>query len=101
MSRIGKLYKLVRVTRLLRLVKMAKKKGKLMDKIGNKFKLGEGFERLLFSIVIFIIFSHFSACFWIFTAGLTVNPEDQNDEDLASQSTNWIISGEYTDDSLV
>lgn len=93
MSRIGKLYKLVRVTRLLRLAKMARKKSNIMSQIGQQFKLGEGFERLLFSIVIFIIFSHFSACFWIFTAGLTTpQGADQDDSDI----TNWIISGEYT-----
>ena len=96
MSRIGKLYKLVRVTRLLRLVKMAKKKGNFMSQIGQQFKLGEGFERLLFSIVIFIIFSHFSACFWIFTASLTTNPEDLVNDDSASPM-NWIISNEYTE----
>ena len=61
--------------------------------------MGEGFERLIFSIVIFIIFSHFSACFWIFTAGLSENdPNDLVDganTDDAASIVNWIISGEY------
>ena len=82
MSRIGKLYKLVKVTRLLRLVKLMKKKDKMMTQLGNTF--GEGIEKLLFAIVIFIMFSHFSACFWIFTAEFT---EDD--------ATNWVISGGY------
>lgn len=71
MSRIGKLYKLVRITRLLRLVKVVKGKGKFLNKLGHVFKIGEGLERFMFSFVIFLMFSHFSACFWIFTAEIS------------------------------
>ena len=86
MSRIGKLYKLVRVTRLLRLAKLMKKKGKMLAGLASAF--GEGVERLLFSIVVFIMFSHFSACFWIFTAELSDNDE------------NWITGGEFSTEKL-
>ena len=70
-----------------------------MNQIGQQFKLGEGFERLLFSIVIFIIFSHFSACFWIFTAGLSVIEQTESGNELSEEvtSTSWISSGEYTE----
>ena len=75
----------------MRLVKIIKKKGKMMDKMAESFGLSEGVEKMLFSLVIFLMFSHFSACFWIYTAEMTEDPEEDN-------ATNWIHSGEY--DSL-
>jgi len=88
MSRIGKLYKLVRITRLLRLVKVIKGKGKFLQKIGKVVNVGEGMERCMFSFIIFIMFSHFSACFWIFTAEVSEEGEQVSDD-------NWIHSGDY------
>ena len=38
-TRIGKLYKLVKITRLVRLLKVAKKKGNVMGRMGNIFKI--------------------------------------------------------------
>lgn len=61
----------------------------MIAQIGQQLQLGEGFERLLFSIVIFIMFSHFSACFWIFTAELSEQP------DVVDESGNWIHANEY------
>lgn len=80
MSRIGKLYKLVRITRLLRLVKVIKGKGKFLQKIGKVVNVGEGMERCMFSFIIFIMFSHFSACFWIFTAEVSEEGEHGSSE---------------------
>ena len=89
MSRIGKLYKLVRITRLLRLVKVIKGKGKFLQKIGKVVNVGEGMERCMFSFIIFLLFSHFSACFWIFTAEVSEDGKKNSTDD------NWIHSGDY------
>ena len=53
-------------------------------------KISQGLERLTFFILIFFLLCHIMACFWIFTAEMS---EDQEDED----ATTWIISGEYKD----
>ena len=72
-TRIGKLYKLVKITRLIRVLKLFKSKGKLFKQLNSFFSLGEGFERLVFTLLIFLMLSHFMACFWIFTAQLSTN----------------------------
>ena len=71
-TRIGKLYKLVKITRLLRLLKVVKSQGKLFKGLSGQFKISEGLERLLFSLVLFIMLCHCMACFWIFTSELSI-----------------------------
>jgi hypothetical protein len=88
-TRIGKLYKLVKITRLMRLVrllKLIKTKGKVFDRLNDMFKIGEGVERLIFVLMVFIMICHFMACFWIFTAELA---EDDSGD-------NWIIQAEQS-----
>lgn len=67
-SRIGKLYKLIRMTKMIRLLKIAKIRNKLMKDLSETLKIGVGFERLLFMLVIFCLLVHVIACFWIFIA---------------------------------
>ena len=75
-ARIGKLYKLIKITRLVRLIKVIKSQGKLFNKLNDFFKLGAGFEKLSFFIMIFLMICHFMACFWIFTAELSTEHSD-------------------------
>ena len=44
-----------------------------MNKINNLFKLGEGVEKMVFFLMIFLMLCHFMACFWIFTADVSVD----------------------------
>jgi hypothetical protein len=67
-ARIGRLYKLVKLTRLLRILKILKDKNKFLKYLTDFLKLGLGFERLLFFILIFLLGMHLSACFWLITA---------------------------------
>ena len=68
LSRIGKLYKLVKITRLLRLIKVVKAKNSLSNAFGSFFKLKEGFEKFIFTLLTFIMTCHILACLWIVTA---------------------------------
>ena len=64
-ARIGRLYKLVRLTRLLRIFRIMKDKNKFMSIISDKLKIGLGFERLIFFVVLAIILCHIVACLWL------------------------------------
>lgn len=64
LARIGKLYKLVRMARLTRILKILKERNKLVKYLNEVLRIGVGFERLLFMVIIFFIMQHIAACFW-------------------------------------
>lgn len=57
-------------------------------------------ERLVFSIMLFFMFCHFMACFWIFTAELSkddyIDPQGNVKKQVA-KIIDWIIKGQYND----
>lgn len=67
-ARISRIYKLVKLARLLRLFKVIKESSKLGSYMKEYVKMGIGFERLAFFIIIFIILCHIVTCLWILTA---------------------------------
>jgi hypothetical protein len=51
----------------------------LLEHIRDFLKIGLGFERLLFFILVFLISLHLAACLWLTTASMHVqNNEKQN-----------------------
>jgi len=71
MSRIlklPKLYRLIKMTRLVRILKIVKERNKLVKYLQEILKIGVGFERLLFFILLFFVLSHIVACLWIFAS---------------------------------
>ena len=64
-ARIGKLYKLVKLTKLIRIFKIVKSKGRFMDVFTNLLKIGPGFERFFFFLLISMILTHITSCMWI------------------------------------
>lgn len=68
--RVGRLYKLVKLTRLLRILKLVKDKNKLMKYLNDLLKVGLGFERLFFFVLISIIIMHIVTCLWIIVAAI-------------------------------
>ncbi len=83
--RLTKLYKIIKMTRLVRMLKIVKERNKLVKYLHEILKIGVGFERLLFFILIFIIFSHIAACLWILVGNLN------RDSDV----DNWIFANNY------
>lgn len=67
-TRIGKLYKIIRMTKMVRLLKIAKVRNKLVKDVSELLRIGVGFERLLFLLIIFLLLVHIIACFWVFIA---------------------------------
>lgn len=96
-ARIGRLYKLVKLTRLLRVLKIIKDKNKLVKYLTDWLKIGLGFERLFFFIIIFILGMHLSACFWLITASFTA---DEKDEEYTGTWLNNFAEKEITDSGL-
>jgi hypothetical protein len=64
------LYKLVKLTKLLRILKILKEKSKLLKYLNDILKVGLGFERLLFFVLIFLMLIHIVGCLWVVIAGL-------------------------------
>lgn len=54
-ARIGKLYKIIRMTRMVRMLKIVKERNKLVKYLNEILKIGVGFERLLFMMLIFLV----------------------------------------------
>jgi len=54
-ARIGKLYKIIRMTRMVRMLKIVKERNKLAKYLNEILKIGVGFERLLFMMLIFLV----------------------------------------------
>ena len=79
-ARIGRLYKLAKLTKLFRVLKIMKERSKLMKQIHEIFKIGVGFERLFFFMIVFFLLCHIGACLWLIMAAMkedfTDNPDD-------------------------
>lgn len=85
-ARIGKLYKIIRMTRMVRMLKIVKERNKLVKYLNEILKIGVGFERLLFMMLIFLVLQHVAACVWVFVARF--DPTDK---------MNWIYQGGFQD----
>ena len=64
LGRISKLYKLVRLTRLVRVFKAVYEKNMIMKYLYNALKLSVALQRLLYLLIMFIVFWHVSTCIW-------------------------------------
>jgi len=62
-ARIGRMYKLVKMIRLLRILKIVRDRAKLLKYLNDFLRIGLGFERLCFFVIIFMIMVHTFACF--------------------------------------
>lgn len=71
--RLGRMSKLIKMMRLLRILKIVKERSKLLKYLNEILKIGLGFERLVFFILIFFIMSHFLTCIWVISTQFTGN----------------------------
>ena len=68
LARMGRLYKLIKMTKLLRILKIIKQRSQLLKYLNDILKIGLGFERLFFFLLIFLIMCHIMTCLWLITA---------------------------------
>lgn len=54
-ARIGKLYKIIRMARMVRMLKIVKERNKLVKYLNEILRIGVGFERLMFMMLIFMV----------------------------------------------
>ena len=69
-TRIGRLYKLAKLFKLFRVLKLMKDQSKLLKQIHLILKIGAGFERLFFFMIVFFLCTHIGACLWLIMASL-------------------------------
>lgn len=72
--------------RLIRLFKIIKERNSLGKYMTEVLRIGLGFERFIFMLIIYLILQHIIACIWIFTARF--------DED---SKKNWIYKMNLVD----
>ena len=70
-ARMGRLYKLIKMTKLLRILKIIKQRSQLLKYLNDILKIGLGFERLFFFLLIFIIMCHIMTCIWLIAASFS------------------------------
>jgi hypothetical protein len=63
-ARIWKLYKIIKMARMVRMLKIVKERNKMVKYLNEILKIGVGFERLLFMMLIFLVLQHIAACIW-------------------------------------
>jgi potassium voltage-gated channel Eag-related subfamily H member 8 len=86
--RLGRISKLIKMTRLLRILKIVKERSKLLKYLNEILKIGLGFERLFFFIVVFIILAHIVSCIWVISAQFS-GLIDENSAELSYVDT-WM-----------
>ena len=62
MSRMYKFVKILRLIKLLRLAKVTKSGNRVVKKFTETMKIGIGFQRLLFILIVFFFFAHVVSC---------------------------------------
>ena len=92
-ARIGRMYKLIKLTRLIRIVKIFKSKGSLFKKAKGKLNFGDGFERLVFFILMSGMICHIVACMWVFAT--TFSDEGQPSWILATGMAEETVPNKY------
>ena len=80
------------MTRLLRILKIVKQRTQLLKYLNDILKIGLGFERLFFFLILSLISCHILSCIWVIAAQLNKASEDGEDG-IAS----WIDSYETLD----
>lgn len=91
--RLPKLYKLIKMTRLVRMLKIVKERNKLVKYLTEILRIGVGFERLLFFLLIFLILCHIVTCIWIFTSRFQGDFSDKNF--CIDHPNNWACAGGF------
>jgi hypothetical protein len=87
------MYKLIKLTRLIRLFKIFKSKGSLFKKAKSTLNLGEGFERLVFFILMSCMICHIVACMWCFAPTLEEDREHDGHID-------WLLAKDIIEESI-
>mmetsp|Transcript_16211 Transcript_16211/g.23456 ORF Transcript_16211/g.23456 Transcript_16211/m.23456 type:complete len:616 (-) Transcript_16211:47-1894(-) len=65
-ARLPRLYRLIKIAKLARVVKIVKNKGTISKYFNFIFKLSAGVERLILSLLTFVVVLHVICCLWVF-----------------------------------
>ena len=65
LARLGRMYKLIKMLKLLRVLKIVKERSKILKYLNDFLKIGLGFERIFFFMIIYLILLHVMTCVFI------------------------------------
>ena len=54
---------------------MVKERQMLIKYVNELFKLNAGFERLIFFVIMSVVFCHICCCFWVILANLSIDDD--------------------------
>lgn len=70
LARLGRMYKLIKMLKLLRVLKIVKDRSRILKYLNEFLKIGLGFERIFFFIIIYMILLHVMTCVFIIAGQL-------------------------------
>lgn len=59
------MYKLIKMLKLLRVLKIVKERSKILKYLNDFLKIGLGFERIFFFMIIYLILLHVMTCVFV------------------------------------
>ena len=65
LARLGRMYKLIKMLKLLRVLKIVKDRSKILKYLNDFLKIGLGFERIFFFMIIYLILLHVMTCVFV------------------------------------
>ena len=92
------MYKLIKLTKLIRIIRIVKEKSKILRYATDILKLGQGFERLFFFVLMSFMVCHIVACLWVFAAGFADDYKDtwmDTDEIRAMETDGKYLTSMY------
>ena len=97
-ARLGRMYKLIKLTKLIRVIRIVKEKSKILRYATDILKLGQGFERLFFFVIMSFMVCHIVACLWVFFASFSEDFKDtwmDTDEIRAMETGDLYLTSMY------
>lgn len=79
LARLGRMYKLIKMVRLLRVLKIVKERAKILKYLNEFLKIGLGFERIFFFMIIYLILLHVMACVFIIAGQMREMIDETNE----------------------
>lgn len=70
LARLVRIIRLQKLMKLFRVFKLVQKSDAAMKKVSESFKIGIGFQRLVFFTLIFFLTVHIFACLWLIVANM-------------------------------
>lgn len=98
LARLGRMYKLIKMLKLLRVLKIVRDRSRILKYLNDFLKIGLGFERIFFFLIIYMILLHVMTCVFVIAGQLRdVVDETKEMPSWIDESIDSGTSGTYLD----